>query len=155
MHQGSYSEITALMHLLITNKLKLMVNVTKQRGAVFFLWTKLYLAYKCCRGTAPEYLQELIPRYIPARSLRSSSQPRLRTPRSISASGHSQIQSPSSGIPCHKQLGKQAVQRCSAGAWRYTCFLSWAWVTSTPVLLLDTVHHRFLLFCPTMHFPSI
>ena len=38
------------------------------------------LPYKCYRGTAPEYLQELIPRYTPARSLRSSSQPLLRIP---------------------------------------------------------------------------
>ena len=33
------------------------------------------LAYRCYEGTAPEYLQELIPRYIPARSLLSTSQP--------------------------------------------------------------------------------
>ena len=34
----------------------------------------------CYEGTAPEYLQELISRHIPARSLRSSSQARLRIP---------------------------------------------------------------------------
>ena len=38
------------------------------------------LAYKGYKGTEPEYLQKLIPRYIPARFLRSSSQPRLRIP---------------------------------------------------------------------------
>ena len=39
-----------------------------------------FLAYKCYKGTAPEYLQELIPRYVPARPLCSSSQTRLRIP---------------------------------------------------------------------------
>ena len=38
------------------------------------------LAYKCFGGTEPEDLQELIPRYIPARPFRSSSHPRLRIP---------------------------------------------------------------------------
>ena len=38
------------------------------------------LAYKCYEGTAPEYLQELIPRYVHARPLLSSSQPRLLIP---------------------------------------------------------------------------
>ena len=38
------------------------------------------LVYKCYKGTAPEYLQELIPRYVPAWPLHSSLQPHLQIP---------------------------------------------------------------------------
>ena len=40
----------------------------------------LSLVYSCMNGTAPQYLQELIPRYLPVRHLRSSTQSRLRIP---------------------------------------------------------------------------
>ena len=38
------------------------------------------LAYKCYKGMAPEYLQELVLQYIPAQSLYLSSQPHLWIP---------------------------------------------------------------------------
>ena len=47
----------------------------------------LCLAFKCFNGLAPGYLSELVPNYAPARSLRSSSQSRMRIP---SASDHHQ-----------------------------------------------------------------
>ena len=40
----------------------------------------LSLTYSCIHGTAPTYLQELIPVYRPARNLRSASSLRLRLP---------------------------------------------------------------------------
>ena len=40
----------------------------------------MLLAYKCYEGTAPEYLQELIPGQVHERPLLSSSQPRLLIP---------------------------------------------------------------------------
>ena len=40
----------------------------------------LSLLYSCMNGTAPRYLQELIPRYLPVCHLRSSTQSRLRIP---------------------------------------------------------------------------
>ena len=45
----------------------------------------LSLTYGCFDSTAPSYLQELIPKHVPTRGLRSSSQSRLRVP---SIEGH-------------------------------------------------------------------
>ena len=40
----------------------------------------LSLTYACLHNSAPAYLQELTPSYVPSRSLRSASQARLRLP---------------------------------------------------------------------------
>ena len=40
----------------------------------------LFLVHSCMNGTAPKCLRELIPRYLPVRHLRSSTQSRLRIP---------------------------------------------------------------------------
>ena len=48
----------------------------------------LLLTYKCLNGTAPAYLQELIKRYIPSRTLRSSSQSRLTCSVTSTQYGH-------------------------------------------------------------------
>ena len=40
----------------------------------------LCMTYSCIHGGGPEYLREIIPQYVPSRSLRSSSQLRLRLP---------------------------------------------------------------------------
>ena len=58
------------------------------------------LAYKCYEGTAPEYLQELIPRYVHAPTLL-----------------------PSSGMLYHKQSGKQKWRRF-ANVWKHL-FCEW------------------------------
>ena len=46
------------------------------------------ITYKCLNGTAPAYLQELIKRYIPSRTLRSSSQSRLTCSVTSTQYGH-------------------------------------------------------------------
>ena len=41
----------------------------------------LSLAYECVDGTAPSYLREIVPKHVPLRMLRSSTQSFLRVPR--------------------------------------------------------------------------
>ena len=40
----------------------------------------LCLTYQCVSGNGPDYLKEIIPKYVPARNLRSGNQSRLRLP---------------------------------------------------------------------------
>ena len=92
-------------------------------------------------GTAPEYLQELIPRYVHARPLLSSSQPRLLIPSAAEKHAKSSLVSepfptllPSSGIETsykarhHQQQQQKATKQsislrqpsttpCSHGSW--------------------------------------
>ena len=63
----------------------------------------LTLAYSCMEGTAPAYLQELIPKHVPSRGLRSASQSFLRVP---SVQRHKK-----------KSLGVRSFENAAPGLW--------------------------------------
>ena len=81
-------------------------------------------------GMAPEYLQELIPRYVHERPLLSSSQPRLLIPSAAEKHAKSSLVSkpfptllPRSGMLYHKQSGKKTRRRF-ANVWKHL-FCEW------------------------------
>lgn len=65
-----YSHMTPILHQL--HWLPVRARIT---------FKVLLLTYRCLNGTAPQYLDDLITRYSPARSLRSSSQSLLVVPK--------------------------------------------------------------------------
>ena len=90
------------------------------------------LAYKCYEGTVPEYLQELIPRYVHTRPLLSSSKPSLLIPSA--AEKHTKKQF---GFRAFLQLCFQALE-CSTTTNQGSRHLGGASQTSenAPVLLM-------------------
>ena len=77
----------------------------------------LSLTNNCFNATVPQYLQELIPRYEPPRSLRSS-----RIPKSSSALGLSQTLPKDSRMPFLRRLENLSLLQLFAGNSRLTRF---------------------------------
>ena len=108
------------------------------------------LVYKCYKGTAPEYLQEHIPRYVPAWPLHSSLQPHLQIP----SAAEKKMKKIIIGFPSLFQLCTQALE-CpttnNQGSRPFGCILQIP--ENTPVLWMN-LHHVsffcsfcFLFFC--------